>query len=43
VALEVETGYTMHMNRKALPDITGLSVRQAYRQHAVLYPTASIL
>jgi 3'-phosphoadenosine 5'-phosphosulfate sulfotransferase (PAPS reductase)/FAD synthetase len=38
VALEAETGYTMHVNRKALPDITGLSVRQAYRQHAVLYP-----
>jgi 3'-phosphoadenosine 5'-phosphosulfate sulfotransferase (PAPS reductase)/FAD synthetase len=36
VQLEAETGYTMHMSRKPLPELTGLSVRQAYRQHALL-------
>jgi 3'-phosphoadenosine 5'-phosphosulfate sulfotransferase (PAPS reductase)/FAD synthetase len=39
VQLEAETGYTMHMSRKALPELTGLSVRQAYRQHALNTPT----
>jgi len=42
VQLEAKTGYTMHMNRKSLPEITGLSVRQAHRQHAVRYPVEAV-
>lgn len=38
VTKELETGYTMHMSRKSLSEITGLSVRQAYRQHEVQWP-----
>lgn len=33
VKLEEKTGYTMHMNRKPLPELTGLSVQQAHRLH----------
>lgn len=42
VALEAETGYTMHMSRKALPEITGLSVAQAYRLHVLNQPERSL-
>ncbi|MDF7810778.1 phosphoadenosine phosphosulfate reductase family protein [Hymenobacter sp. YC55] len=38
VALEESTGYTMHMSRKSLPELTGLSVRQAQRLHELNTP-----
>jgi 3'-phosphoadenosine 5'-phosphosulfate sulfotransferase (PAPS reductase)/FAD synthetase len=31
VALEQETGYTLHMSRKTLPEITGLTIEAAYQ------------
>ena len=33
VAAEQRTGYTMHMSRKSLPQITGLTVEQARAEH----------
>lgn len=33
VKLEQETGYTMHMSRKPLTELAGLSVRQAHKLH----------
>lgn len=38
VALEESTGYTMHMSRKSLPELTGLSVKQAQRLHELNAP-----
>lgn len=35
VALEQSTGYTMHMSRKSLPELTGLSVKQAHQLHVL--------
>ncbi|MCC3156458.1 phosphoadenosine phosphosulfate reductase family protein [Hymenobacter sp. 15J16-1T3B] len=39
VELEQQTGYTMHMSRKSLPELTGLSVRQARQLHALNFST----
>lgn len=33
VELEQRTGYTAHQSRKGLPEITGLTIEQAYEEH----------
>lgn len=38
VALEEYTGYTMHMSRKPLVEIVGLTVKQAYQMKALNQP-----
>jgi 3'-phosphoadenosine 5'-phosphosulfate sulfotransferase (PAPS reductase)/FAD synthetase len=38
VGLEQETGYTMHVSRKSLPELTGLSIDQAFRLHVLNRP-----
>jgi 3'-phosphoadenosine 5'-phosphosulfate sulfotransferase (PAPS reductase)/FAD synthetase len=42
VALEERTGYTMHMSRKSLTELTGMSVGDAYLAHANRAPRRSL-